>query len=77
MFDRVRIRQLNRWLKRGYQGERCNPKSFTYGHRFALAGLAILVVVGLFVIAWKRGAWLPAGWGVVLATADAAISVLW
>ncbi|MBV8772493.1 MAG: hypothetical protein JO166_09215 [Deltaproteobacteria bacterium] len=50
MFDRVRSGRLDQWLKQGHKAERGDRRSAMYGQRFALAGAAILVVVGLFVI---------------------------
>jgi hypothetical protein len=50
MFDRVSSGKLHRWLSGEYRARGWNPASRTYGHRFAFAGVAILVVIALFVI---------------------------
>jgi hypothetical protein len=50
MFDRMSSGKLHPWLS-DYQAKRWKRESRTYGHRFAFAGVAILVVIGLFVIA--------------------------
>ncbi len=51
MFDYVRTGQLDRRLRPGHQAKRWNRRFPIYGHGFALAGLGILIVVGLFAIA--------------------------
>jgi hypothetical protein len=51
MFDYVRTGQLDRQLRPGHQAKRWNRRFPIYGHGFALPGLGILIVVGLFAIA--------------------------
>jgi hypothetical protein len=50
MFDHLCTGQLDRWPRSSYTAKRWNRRFPVYGHRFALAGLTILVVVGLFAI---------------------------
>jgi hypothetical protein len=50
MFDRVNSGKSHRLLSAECRARGWNPASRTYGHRFAFAGVAILVVIGLFVI---------------------------
>src|SRR5690348_16922514 len=51
MFDHLRTDHLDRCSKADYQAKRWKRRFPMYGHRFALSGVAILVVVGLFAIA--------------------------